>query len=196
MGLRRTVEPVADAITIHTAKKQCEIGLSDTTHDTHLHRLIVGAVRDVERFTKRALITQTWELTQSRFPGWELALPRPPFQSVASIAYVDERGVVQTLAQSLYQVSSCSPAVLQPAYDQVWPATRESTLDAVKITFVAGYGADSASVPAEFQNLIAELVAFRFMNRGDVQGEMPKHIRWSLNSLRCGAMYDYYGIRQ
>jgi uncharacterized phiE125 gp8 family phage protein len=196
MGLVRTVEPVADAITIHTAKKQCEIGTSDTTHDTHIHRLIVGAVRDVERFTRRALITQTWELTQSSFPSWDLCLPRPPFQSLTSITYTDDDGATQTLSPSLYQVSSGSPAVVQPTYGEVWPTTRPSTLDAVTITFLAGYGDDSTAIPAEFQNLIAELVAFRFMNRGDVQGAIPNHIMWSMKSLRCGAMYGFYGVRK
>jgi uncharacterized phiE125 gp8 family phage protein len=195
MGLRRIIDPVADAITIHTAKKQCEIGVSDSTHDTHLHRLIVGAVSDVERFTRRALITQTWEFTQNRFPAWDLALPRPPIQSVDSIEYIDDNGVTQTLSSSLYQVNGNSPVVVCPAHDQVWPSTRPSTLDAVTITFTAGYGTDSTTIPAEFQNVIAELVAFRFMNRGDVQGKMPDHIMWSLKSLRCGAMYDYYGVK-
>ena len=204
MGLERTVEPVADAVTIHMAKKQCEIGGSDTTHDAHLQRLIAGAVRDVERYTRRALITQTWQLTLKDFPEWELALPRPPLQSVTSIVYQDEDGVEQTLSTSLYQVSSRStPAVLIPAYNEVWPSTRVLTLDTVRITYVAGFGDDSSSVPVEFQNLICELVAFRFANRGDMatgatgrQGrDMPSHIKWSLDSLRCGVTMGNYRVK-
>lgn len=198
MGLRRTVEPVADAITIHTAKKQCEIAASDTAHDAHLHRLITGAVRDVERWTRRALITQTWQLTMTRFPDWEIVLPRPPLQSVTSIQYVDEAGVTQTLSPALYQVSSDQPAIVQPAYNEVWPVTRVSTRDAVTITYVAGYGIDSTTIPPEFTNVIAELVAFKFMpGRGDLYAaDIPKHIRWSLDSLRCGAVIGYYGVRR
>ena len=197
MGLKRTVEPVADAITIHAAKKACEIGSSDTTHDAHLQRLIAGAVRDVERVTRRALVTQTWRLSLGDFPE-RICLPRPPLQSVTSIQYVDEDGVTQTLSSSLYQVSTDeSPGVIEPAYNQVWPATRASTLNAVTVTYVAGFGDGSSSVPGEYGNVIEELVVFRFTaGRGDSESDIPKHIRWSLDSLRCGAVLGYYGTKQ
>jgi uncharacterized phiE125 gp8 family phage protein len=198
MGLKRTVEPVADAITIHTAKKACEIGTSDTTHDAHLQRLIAGAVRDVERFTRRALITQTWELTLSGFCHWRIPLPRPELQSVSSIEYVDDAGTTQTLSPSLYQVSSGdSPGFVEPAHNEVWPSTRPSTVDAVTITYVAGFGNGSTKIPAEYANLLAELVVFRFTaGRGDMQVDIPKHIKWSLESLKCGAVLGYYGVKQ
>lgn len=198
MGLRRTVEPVADAITIHTAKKQCEIAPSDYTHDAHLQRLISGAVRDVERFTRRALVNQTWELTQSRFPDYSLCLPRPPLASVTSINYVDSSGATTLLDPALYEVSDESPAVLQPVYGQVWPETQPGTRTAVTITYVAGYGVDSTTVPDEFKNVIAELVLFRFsVGRGDVPAaDIPKHIQWSLKSLRCGVVLGAYGVRR
>lgn len=198
MGLRRTVEPVADAITIQTAKKQCEISPTDYTHDAHLQRLIAGAVRDVERFTRRALVNQTWELTQSRFPDWELCLPRPPFVSLTSIAYVDSDGDTQTLDPSLYEVSLESPAVVNPAYSRVWPETRTGKREAVTITYVAGYGPDSTTVPDEFKNLIAELVLFRFTaGRGDLpNADIPKHILWSLKALRCGMVLGAYGVKR
>lgn len=198
MGLRRTIEPVADAITIQTAKKQCEISPTDYAHDAHLSRLISGAVRDVERFTRRALVDQTWELTQSRFPCWAICLPRPPLQTITSITYVDSDGTTQTLDPSLYEVSDESPAVLQPAYNQVWPETRPGTVGAVKITYVAGYGPDSTTVPDEYKNLIAELVLFRFTaGRGDLpNADIPKHIIWSLKALRCGMVLGAYGVKR
>lgn len=197
MGLRRTVEPVAEAITIHAAKKQCEIGASDSAHDAQLLTLIRGATRDVERATRRALVTQTWQLKLSRFPSEAILLPRPPLQSVTSIQYVDSAGDAQTLSSSLYQVSDHQPAMVCPAFGQVWPETRPETLEAVTITYVAGYGTGSGSVPVEFQELIASLVHFRFTaGRGDIySADIPKHIQWSLKSLRCGASYGLYGVR-
>lgn len=199
MGLKRTVEPAADAITIHTAKKACEIATSDTAHDAHLQRLIAGAVRDVERHTRRALITQTWKLTLSGFYETRIKLPRPNLQSVTSIGYVDEAGSAQTLSASLYQASTAdSPGFVEPAYNQVWPATRPGTVDAVTITYVAGFGDDSTAIPEEYANLLAELVVFRFTaGRGDMPGaDIPKHIKWSLDALKCGAAMGYYGVKQ
>lgn len=197
MGLKRTSEPATPALTTANAKKACEIGTSDTTHDAHIDRLVGAAVRDVERITRRALITQTWQLTLSDFPE-RIVLPRPPLQSVSSIQYVDEDGVTQTLSSSLYQVSTGdSPAVIEPAYNQVWPATRTSTLDAVTVTYVAGFGDAATDIPAEYANLLEELTVFRFTaGRGDIDIDIPKHIRWSLESLRCGAVLGYYGVKQ
>lgn len=193
MSLRRTVEATNLPVEISDARKQCEIGDNDPTHDAHLLRLIKTATRDVERLTRRALITQTWVLTLEEFP-LEIDIPRPPLQSVV-IQYVNDLGNTVTLPSSEYQVELGTPACIEPAYAKAWPSTRPETHNAVQVTFVAGFGANASDVPAEFQNVILELVAFRFFNRGDEQQDIPKHIRWAMSSLHCGAKYGYYDIR-
>jgi len=205
MGLTRTVDPVALPVSLVDAKKQCELGDSDTTHDDHIIRLIKAATADVERHTRRALINQTWRLSLREIPYnlphqkpnyGRIYLPRPPLVGITSIQYVDEAGVTQTLNSSLYQVTDdASPAYVEPAYNQVWPVLRPETVEAISITYVAGFGTKPSDVPAQYQNAIFELVAFRFMNRGDVQMGIPKHIKWSLDSLKCGAQYDYFGVK-
>jgi uncharacterized phiE125 gp8 family phage protein len=201
MGLTRTVSPGTLAVTLADAKKQCEVADSDTAHDSHITRLIHAATSDVERHTRRALVTQTWRLSLREFPHYShvnksrVHLPRPPLQSITSIQYVDDNGNTQTLSSSLYQVTAdAKPGYIEPAFGESWPTLRPETVEAVSITYLAGYGSE-ANIPAEFKNVIFELVAFRFMNRGDVQQDIPKHIRWSLDSLKCGAKYDYYGIK-
>lgn len=196
MGLTRTSEPANMAISLPAAAKACEIGEGDSAHDQHLTDLIMGAVRDVERYTRRALITQTWKLTLPGFCRRRIELPRPPLQSVTSIAYVDEAGASQTV--SSFQVSSAaSPGYIEPAYNDVWPATRPSTVDAVTITYVAGFGDDESDVPDEYQRLLAEMVVFGFTaGRGDMPSmDLPKHVRWRLDALRCGVTHEFYGVR-
>jgi len=197
MGLTRIVEPASLAVSLVDAKKQCEIGDTDTTHDDHLRRLIRTATSDAERHTRRSLITQTWKLSLRKFPsGDRVYLPRPPLQSITSVSYVDANGATQTLSGSVYQVADDSkPAFIEPAFGQSWPALRPETSEALAITYVAGFGSTASSVPAEYQNLIFELVAFRFMNRGDTDQQIPRHIKWAMDSLRCGAMYDYFGVK-
>lgn len=198
MGLKRTVPPATGALSLNDAKKACEISTSDTAHDTHLVRLIDAAVADVERHTRRALITQTWQLTLGAFPACEIRLPRPPLVSVTSVGYIDENGASQTFSSSNYDVATGdSPGFLRPGYNQVWPATRPSRADAVTVTYVAGYGSSPVNIPIEYQQLIAELVVFRFEpGRGDLPVDIPKHIRWSLDSLKCGMAMGSYGVRQ
>lgn len=196
MGLQRTVEPAIRAVEFEDAVKQVELPDDDTTHTRHLERAISAAIADAERHTRRAFITQTWRLSLSCFPSQRIYLPRPPLQSVTSITYVDANGTTQTLSSSLYQVSTDgSPGFVEPAFGQSWPSVRSETIEAVKITYVAGFGDDAENIPAQYQNLIHELVAFRFMNRGDTDQDIPRHIKWSLQSLRCGAMYDYFGVK-
>lgn len=193
MGLTRTVEPENLAVALADAKKQCEVPTSDTSHDSHLTRLIKAATSEVERYTRRALITQTWQLTLREFPP-QIALPRPPLQSVESITYVNDAGAIVELEE--FQVSTYShPAVILPLFSESWPSTRPETLDAITIEYIAGFGDDADDIPEKFKNAIYELVAFRFLNRGDVDADIPKHIKWTLDSLKCGAKYDYYGIK-
>jgi uncharacterized phiE125 gp8 family phage protein len=197
MGLTRIVDPVGLPVSIVDAKKQCEIGDTDTTHDEHIIRLIKAATADVERHTRRALINQTWRLSLREIPASRrIILPRPPLVEVESVEYRDDDGILQTLDSSLYQVTvDASPGHIEPAFNEVWPVVRTLTAEAISVTYIAGFGTNYSDIPAQYQNVIFELVAFRFMSRGDVQVDIPKHIKWSLDSLRCGAQYDYYGVK-
>lgn len=193
MSLKRTVEPINLPVNLSDARKQCEIGDGDPTHDAHLLRVIQTAVRDVERETRRALITQTWVLSLPEF-RLELLIPRPPLQSL-TINYINDAGTLTLLASSEYQIEYGTPATVTPAFGKAWPSTRSETHNAVQVTAVCGFGDTVASVPAEYQNVVLELVAFRFFNRGDADAGIPKHIQWALKSLHCGAKYGYYGVR-
>jgi uncharacterized phiE125 gp8 family phage protein len=116
---------------------------TNTTGDPLLNMLIVAARQHVEPHLKRRLITQTLDLYLDCFPGWTLRLP-VPIQSVTAITYFDSNGVEQTLAADQYLVDSTTePARITPAFGLVWPVTQYRN-NAVKVRFVAGYGAASA----------------------------------------------------
>lgn len=120
---------------------------TNTTNDPYLISLISAARTAAERITRRALITQTWELLLDSFPPWEITMPKPTLQSVTSINYIDSDGASQTLSASKYLVDSKSePARITPVFGEVWPVTRAQT-NAVAVRFVAGYGA-AAAIPA------------------------------------------------
>jgi uncharacterized phiE125 gp8 family phage protein len=132
---------------IADASLGAEAPSTNTTLDQLLARFIRTARQMAETATRRALITQTLDLYLDSFPFWEVTLPRPKLQSVTSITYVDDNGVTQTLDTSLYLVDTTTePARITPAFGEVWPTTRWQT-NAVRIRYVAGYGATAASVP-------------------------------------------------
>ena len=128
---------------------------TNTTGDPLLIMLIQAARQHAEQELRRYLITQTLDAYFHEFPDADddahLRFNLPPLQSVTSITYLDIDGVTQTLAASQYVVDAVSrPARIEPAYGVVWPASREQ-MNAVKVRFVAGYGAASA-VPACIKN--------------------------------------------
>lgn len=129
----------AEAMTHLKVDSQAEI--------VYIDNLIKTARVAAERITRRALITQTWDLYLDAFPAWEIGVPKPTLQSITSIMYTDTDGILQTLAAAKYLVDEKSePGRITPAYGEVWPVTREQT-NAVVVQFIAGYG-NAAAVPA------------------------------------------------
>ena len=151
MSLTRTSDPAREPIALSDARAHLRVEEDD--EDAHIAGLIAAARDWAEGFTRRAFITQTWELHLDGFPKC-IRVPRPPLQSVTSIQYVDSAGVSQTLSTSVYTVDTdAEPGLIYPAYSQTWPTTRQIP-KSVTVTFVAGYGADPADVPDPIRHAI------------------------------------------
>lgn len=160
---------------------------TNTTADPELNRLIKSARQVCENLSRRAFITQTLELVLNAFPSNEIDLPRPRLQSVTSIKYLDSDGVEQTLSASGYVVDTDSePGRVYLAYGESWPTTRDIQ-NAVRIRYVAGYGAASA-VPESLKQFMLTLIAQAYEYRepvvtGTIVSEMPRHyVQWFLNA--------------
>lgn len=129
----------------------------NTTDDPGLSVLVSMARQQAETLLHRYLVTQTLDAYFDAFPGVHdvarcardpYRLPDeirlPPLQSVTEITYLDTNGVTQVLAADQYLVDAISqPARVVPAYGCSWPSTRAQA-NAVKVRFIAGYGAASA----------------------------------------------------
>lgn len=165
-GLTLATAPAAEPVSLTEAKLHCRV---DTDDEDDLLTMLVAAARQyVERLTGRALITQTWRLTLDCFPyGCRpvIRLPRGKTSSVTSITYVDTEGTTTTLAADQYRVNmDGEPARIEPAYGVVWPTTRD-VLEAVKVTYVAGYGAAGSAVPEALRQAMLLLVGHWYANR-------------------------------
>lgn len=128
--------------------------------DSLITALIKAAREKVEIETRRALVTQTQILRLDGFPRSDTAamaieVPNPPLQSVTSIQYVDESGATQTLDAADYLVDTASePARITPVYNGSWPIAR-AQINAVTVTFVAGYAPGSGS-PTDYAANVPE----------------------------------------
>ena len=91
--------PSSEPITLAEAKLYLRV---DTTADDALITALITAAREtVERYTSRALVTQTITQVLDCFPGFGFRLAVHPVQSITSITYKDSNGSDQTLADTV-----------------------------------------------------------------------------------------------
>lgn len=179
MSLTIFSAPAAEPVSLVEAKSHLRV--TSTDDDTLISALIVATREQAEAFTRRSLVTQTWDLTLDRFPE-TIEVPLPPLQSITSISYVDEEGVTQTMASSDYTVDTkSSPGRIVPAYGTSWPTTRE-IINAVTVRFVAGYGA-ALDVPQAIKNGMLLHIGHLYANResvniGGVVTQIPLTTDW------------------
>jgi uncharacterized phiE125 gp8 family phage protein len=188
---------IADNTTTTYTDNTADAGLGaacptvNTTEDPELYALIRAARQQAETFTRRALITQTWDLKLDCFPTELIRLPFPPLITVSSINYVDVNGVTPTLwAASKYIVDApvgdhAQRGRITLAYGEVWPITRDIA-NAVTVQFIAGYGA-APDVPQGIKQAMLLMIGNWYANResvnvGNIVNEMPQ----SANALLWG----------
>lgn len=162
MATTLVTPPTVEVVTLAEAKAHCRIDIDDDDG------LIAGYILDgrnyVETETRRALMTQTWDLTldyawpKERIDGsWRkrIVLPRPPVQSVTSISYIDGAGATQILAANQYKLAKADTGewFIEPAYGVSWPTVRNE-MAAISVRFVAGYGSNPGDVPEALRHAI------------------------------------------
>lgn len=161
--LRRTVAPASAPVTLAEAKAQLRIDHDD--EDTLLGRLIDSAATTVEEMTGRALVTQTWRLDMPAPSGRAaIRLERAPVAALSAAVYTDGAGAEQTLAlDDLRLYGDADAPLVEPVSGKTWPAAG-TDVDAMRITFVAGYG-DADAVPEPLRQAVLLLVAHQFERR-------------------------------
>lgn len=150
--------PSVEPITAHALGSK--LGLrDDVMQQADLDAMIASARHWVEQYIGRALITQTWELALDAFPcSDEIELQNAPVQSITTLKYIDGDGVEQTWASSNYTLDDYGTQHrLRLAYGISWPSARMQA-NAVKLRYVAGYGASGAAVPAPIIQAIVLIV--------------------------------------
>ena len=189
MYLARTVAPTGSILTLAEAKAQLRIPFSD--EDDLITGYIALAAEYLEGFNGRAgylgraLLTQTFELRLDAFPCYanaapvypngvspsfsmaaSIVLPMPPLQSVTSITYLDGTRTLQTMDPSTYTVETATlQGRITLPQGQAWPTDVALEKDAVRIVFVAGYGADETTLPAGIKQAAKLLVGMYYQNR-------------------------------
>lgn len=213
--------PAVEPVTLDEAKAHLRLDITDD--DATVTSLITAARICCETFQRQAYITQTHKLlfdygasaygvqlvgggyynrnirAMGLSPFWlpvnaiPIELPRPPLQSIVSFQYVDNStGSLLTLDPSIYNVALGTPGRIQPVYGQTWPIPRPQ-IDAVQITFTAGYGDTAAAVPENVKAAMKLLIGHWYENReAAVIGQTVEQLPMAVNALLSATDHGAY----
>ncbi|MGF1462072.1 MAG: head-tail connector protein [Maricaulaceae bacterium] len=179
MGLTLIDPPGLEPITLEQAKAFLRV---DADHeDGVIADLIAAARQRVETATGRALIAQTWRETRDAWSGgagWDpvtgaVRLPKPPLIEVTEIAVTAADGSSLVLDPGSYRADPHGePGRIVRTGLASWPAPA-SPVSGVSITFIAGYGADPSTVPADLIQALLLLIAHSFERRDGADAPWP-----------------------
>lgn len=175
--LTEITSPPEQPITRTEAKQHLKVEESDD--DALIDSLIAAATRHAEMFTRRAFVTQVWDMFFDGFPFGRnnFIVPKSPLISLDSIKYLDRADVLQTMptADFTVDVGETVPArvSLVEAVNR-WPDTLAQA-NAVTVRFTAGYGAKEA-VPDTLKAAMKLMIGNWYENRESVIVGSPANV--------------------
>jgi uncharacterized phiE125 gp8 family phage protein len=161
--LKLKTAPAAEPVTLTEARNHVKV---DSADDNLLITTLITTARQLaEKETKRAFITQTWQLILDS-AGSEIEIPKPPLQSVTSIKVIDDAGNESEVGSSYYDVdpSEDSPGRVKLKAGCTWPTHRGFA--SFIIEFKAGYGDTADKVPEMLRQAVLQIVGHLYDNRG------------------------------
>lgn len=186
MGTTLVSPPAQEPLDVDTVK--LHVRQENTDDDALIRGLIVAARQYVESYTRRQLITQTWDYTLDAFPCGALVVPLAPVSAVTFIQYLDTAGVTQTWSTTQYLTDIPSGPWAQrpriaPAYGVSYPSTYD-VLNAVTVRVVAGYGASGDAVPGPIKSAMLLLIGQWYAHREpQVTGNLVSPLPHAVDAL-------------
>lgn len=173
-ALRIVTPPAVTPISLADAKAHCRVDHDDD--DDYVTALIAAAVGlvDAQGMLGRCMINQTWAEYFPNAPG-QVRLSMTPFVSLTSVKYLDDAGVYQTATLGDFETYRVGEHVyLRPKAGSQWPEA-DIRKDAYEITYVAGFGASAANVPAGLRHAVKMIVGQWYLHRGDGEAtDLPR----------------------
>lgn len=154
----RTSAPAATPISLAEAKAHLRV--TSSSDDTLITALVQSATDHLDGWSGilgRALVTQSWRIDFDWFSSRRIRIPLVPVQSITSLAYWDTANADQTFNSgnyALYRDDQGSFVDLGQGFS--WPSVYRRS-DAIRLTFVAGYG-NAASVPYPIKQALLLMV--------------------------------------
>ena len=196
-SVTRATGPAVEPLTVAEAKLHLRVDISDD--DAYIGTLITAAREWVENYLDRTLITTQLILRAAEFPTEELELARPPMATAGTatavvITYTLADTTTATLSTALYRVDrTTTPGNVAPVINGTWPSDVIEDANAVAVTYWAGYGPTSASVPATIRHAMLMLIGHWYDRRSAVlTGTISKPIEFAVESLLASNNWGQY----
>lgn len=136
--------------------------------DSELTAFIKASQAAIERFTKLTLFTTVFTSKRDWF-DLEIRLHQAPLIDVTQITRLVSNVPVDVAANVYKAIDTAElnwGSIVLKA-DQIWPTDMDNERRAIEITFSAGFGPDSSSLPADLIQGGLRLLADLLENRGD-----------------------------
>lgn len=157
--------PATTAISLAEAKAFLRVDSDYDDDDSYITSLIGVATNVVEQFTRRRLITQTYNIYYDEFPPF-MDLQVGNVASVTHVKYYDTDNTLQTLNTSEYDVDiRVKPGRIYQAEDGNFPSTYERA-NSVEVEFVVGSAA--SDVEDAIKQAMYIVIGRYYENRQDV----------------------------
>lgn len=181
-----------DAVTLTEFKQHLRIAPAEDEEDLYIMQLLTDAAAYIESYTGLAIGTQIWTLWLDGWPGYAepwwngmrdgaraelysnrtargvVEFPRFPLVTVDEVAVYDEDSneTLATIADVFDIDTASTPGRLALKRGGTWPiATR--AVNAVKITYTAGFGTTAIDVPSPVKRAIMLMATSVYTHRGD-----------------------------
>ena len=193
MPLSEITPPAAEPLSV--ADLKAAVGIDWSDDDGLIESIGKAARRWVELFTRRQIITATYDLYLRDWPASNvIRIPRPPLQSVTHVKYDDADNAEQTLAATVYDTDAVSePGRVFLKKDQSWAALYGAPDDyEIRVRLVCGYGAAQQAtelVPDDILHAIRIITRDLYENQSahtDMKlyvNEAAKALLWGLRVL-------------
>lgn len=172
ISLARTVAPSSLAVDPAMATQYPRASSQDRAL---VSMLTEAAVERVEKYLRRSLITQQWELAIDDGPSddW-IELPYPPLVSVQSIKTYDLADNESTFDAASYIVDVAKARVFLK-YGQIWPSPLRAYRSMV-VAYTTGYGATPDDVPGAIRLGILRLVT-HYYDKREITDVLPRDVK-------------------
>lgn len=186
--------PAVLPISLEEVKEHLKLDPSDDTQDDYLTFLTTSVTKYAENYTKRTFINTKFRTYRDIFENY-IKLRRSKLQTLELFEYlVDD---VYTAVSSDYYYITDETAFSRIALKdgEEYPTDIDSRMQAIKIEFIAGYGATGADVPQDLRLAMLNHIAKVYENRGDCDSDSSTDVIEQFLPQLSRGIYEMYRIQ-